>query len=186
GQGRHLDVEEQDVDGIGFQEGERRFRIGGRAGDLDAPGGLEQTRQPLHRQRLVVDDVDAQHHRGRGSGFVAEASEGRSTVTQVRPGALSIASAARVPNVISRRDFSNASPWPAAIADASKPGPSSSTPTCSRPFDLAARTTMEAPSRRTETAYFTLFSTRVCRARRGTIAPPGSPAVSTRYRRRSP
>ncbi len=37
-----------------------------------------------------------------------------------------------------------------------------------QPFRVAARTAIDPPSRRGDTAYFTLFSTIVCTARRGT------------------
>ena len=39
----------------------RRFGIGRRAGDLDAPGLPEEPRQPFDRQRFIVHEVGAQH-----------------------------------------------------------------------------------------------------------------------------
>src|SRR6185295_4083359 len=56
---RHLDIEKQHVDIVRAQEGERLFGVGRRPRDRDAAGCLEQPLQPLHRQFLVVDDVDA-------------------------------------------------------------------------------------------------------------------------------
>jgi hypothetical protein len=44
-----------------LQKFQRRFRIRAAAGDLDTPARLEETREPLNGEPLVVDDVCTQH-----------------------------------------------------------------------------------------------------------------------------
>src|SRR2546428_5894838 len=75
---RHVDVEEQDVDGFRGDRGEAVDRIGGAADDLDAPGGLQQAGEALERPRLAVDSESAEQ------GAPAHASPGRGWGTAPR------------------------------------------------------------------------------------------------------
>src|SRR5262249_12789645 len=177
-QARHLNVEEEHVHGRGLQGGYGIFRIGCGSGNVHAVSALEQTFQPVDRQPFVVDDECLESTHGRsGGGCMAM----RATV---RPSSRVIVSVADSPHIIRNRSRNSANPWPEGSMSAENPGPSSSTCSAMVPLVLAARTRTVAPVLLGDTAYLTLFSTRVCSDMRGTATSckPGSMSIAKRKR----
>ena len=75
-----MDVEEDDVDGVGGELRERLRGIRGATDDCDALARLQQASETLEGERLVVDEERAQK-RAHAPGLV----RGSETVTSVPP-----------------------------------------------------------------------------------------------------
>ena len=61
---RHADIEQHDFRPQPAGEQERFLAAGGDTGQFDFRQFLDQVREPLARERLVIDDEDSQDHMG--------------------------------------------------------------------------------------------------------------------------
>jgi hypothetical protein len=141
----HVDVEEHHVGGALGQRGERAVGTQRLPDQLDPAGGGEETGQPGHGERLVID----QEARSRpATGFTPGGRSGSEIDTSLPPAAPWTASRPAAPYSTSSRVRSMSRPWPAGMASRSNLSPPSQTDRCSRPARASTRTRISVGSTR--------------------------------------
>src|SRR5262245_41719410 len=180
----HVDIEEQHVGAGRCHLLEPTLGVGLSAHDLDTARRLENPRETLERQRLVVNEIRADRATRRHAR--SWPVRGIVTVINVPPSRGAIVIRAALPKRAARRPFRLSSPWPGTIESAEKPGPSSQTPITSWPSCDDASTRMCPPDGRGAIARFTLFSTSVCTRSGGSIQPAIAGATFSANESRAP